>query len=237
MKIIKLFEEFVPVADYKKWKDFYNKDFYNKVGKYFEEFTDHDKNFNRIYFDLKIDPRNFSVTIPTELKDYMDYHGYKMIDYDKGLCADKNGKQVRIGKLLNRVGETKLLKVYNDSKTDKLKYVSDLQVVISRHPYDIIGMSTNRGWTTCQDLNDKRYHGEYLYGIKNILEGGSLIAYLIRKKDRNIKYPISRCLIRDVYGKLTVDRKIYGTNVKDFHDFLIKWVKDAPSFTEDNGDF
>jgi hypothetical protein len=88
-------------------------------------------------------------------------------------------------------------------------------------------MSTDRGWTTCHDLDDKRYGGEHLHNVKRYLQRGCLIAYVIRKSDRNIKNPISRCLIfnNDYYKKkLYVDHHVYGTNVPGFEKFLVKWV-------------
>ncbi len=133
---------------------------------------------------------------------------------------------MRIGKLLNKLGEERLLQTYNRSKENTLKNVNDLQVVISRHPYDIIGMSTDRGWTTCHDLNDERYGGKHLRNITKNLRNGSLVAYVIRKSDRNINDPISRCLIENRYNGLGVDRHVYGTNVPGFVKFLDNWVKE-----------
>lgn len=129
--------------------------------------------------------------------------------------------------MLTRLGEDKLLRTYELSKNNTLKKTDDLQIVISRHPYDIIGMSTNRGWTTCHDLNDKRYNGNHLHNIANNLRGGCLIAYLIRKNDRNIKDPISRCLIlRNGFGGLRPDRHIYGTYIDEFKYFLDRWCNE-----------
>ena len=230
MKYIKLSEEFVPIGDYKNWSKFSNKDFYNEIGKYFKNFPDHDKNYNRIYFDLDIDPDRFKISIPLEISDYMRWYGYPIIDYERGVCQDKDGREIRIGRLFIKLGEEGLLQAYNNSKQNMLKNVKDLQVVISRHPYDIIGMSTNRGWTTCHDINDKRYKGHHLHGLKQSLISGSLIAYLIRKSDRNITNPISRCLL-SAYNNtefrsksIYVDNHVYGTKVPEFLEFLVKWA-------------
>lgn len=223
--MIKLFEEFVNISDYKEWSKYYNKDFYELMGNFFKKFDNHDKNYNRIYFDLKVDTNSFEIKIPDELSDFMRWYGYPIIDYQKGLCMDKDGREIRIGKLLNKLGEEKLLKTYNQSRTNILKDVNDLQVVICRHPYDLIGMSTGRGWTTCHDIHDKRYGGEHLHGLKNDLQKGILVAYLIRKSDRNINNPIARCLIFKSYGvnKIGVDRHIYGTKVDGFTELLNKF--------------
>lgn len=227
MNHLKIFEEFVKVSDYRKWSKYANMDFYKDVESAFKDTKDHDKNFNRIYFDLKVDNDSFEIDIPQEISDWFNWfsmgNDMEIVDYNKGICRDKDGREMRIGRLLNKYGEEGLLKTYNQSKTNTLKNVDDLQVVISRHPYDIIGMSTNRGWTTCHDLNDKRYGGEHLHGISNDLRDGVLVAYLIRKSDKNIKNPISRCLINNYYGRLSVDDHVYGTYVREFVEFLENW--------------
>ena len=233
LKSYHLFEA-VSISDYKKWSKDTNKTFFNEMGEYFKNFSDHDKNYYRIYFDLEVNTDDFEVVIPDEITDFFTWFGpegpyktqMKIIDYNKGLCTDKEGRQMRIGKLLNKLGEEKLLQTYNRSKENTLKNVSDLQVVISRHPYDIIGMSTDRGWTTCHDLNDKRYDGKHLYNITRSLRRGTLAAYVIRKSDRNINDPISRCLIENRYNGLGVDHHVYGTNVPGFVKFLDNWVKE-----------
>jgi len=235
IKTYKLFNvsEAVSISDYKKWSKSANLEFYRRMGEIFGRFEDHDRNFNRIYFDLNVNTDDFEVVIPDEITDFFNWFGpigpyrtkMKIIDYNKGICTDKDGREIRIGKLLNKLGEEKLLQTYNKSKENTLKNVSDLQVVISRHPYDIIGMSTDRGWTTCHDLNDKRYGGKHLYNVEKELRNGALIAYVIRKSDRNITNPISRCLIKNTWNGLEVDYHVYGTNVPGFQDFLKSIVK------------
>lgn len=220
--IIKLFEEFVPISDYKRFYSYLNTSFYDIAGEKFKRYKDHDKNYNRIYFDIKVDSDRFQVCIPPEISEFMSWYGYRIIDYNKGLCLDKDGREIKIGKLFVKIGEKRLLKAYADSKTNILRKVDNLKVVISRHPYDIIGMSTNRGWTTCLDINDTRYNGNHLQGIGRELSNGSLIAYLIRDNDRNIKNPISRCLISRYYGP----GKVYGANPPEFYEFLSEWYND-----------
>jgi hypothetical protein len=221
--------ESLTLSQYREWSKHANMEFYDEMGKYFKTFTNHSNNYNRIYFDLEVDTDDFEMVIPDEIADFFNWYGYDIIDYQKGICRDKDGREIRIGKLLNRLGEDRLLKTYNNSKQNTLKNIDDLQVVISRHPYDIIGMSTDRGWTTCHDLDDKRYDGRHLYGLKYNLQNGVLVAYVIRKDDRNIKNPISRCLISRGVSDLFVDDSVYGTNVPGFRDFLNDWVDDYKS--------
>lgn len=216
---------------YKKWSKDFNWEHYNSLEEFFKTFSDSDRNHNRIYFDLKVNTDNFKITVPDEISDFFGWYGYPIIDYNVGICRDKDGRNIRIGRLLNRLGEDKLLATYNKSKENTLKNVGDLQVVISRHPYDIIGMSTDRGWTTCHDINDQRYGGKHLWAMNSFLRGGGMIAYLIRKSDRNINNPISRTLIKKGFkGDYMMDHHVYGTRVKEFEDFVNKWCKKLNSF-------
>lgn len=229
----KVNEELVTYKQYKDMSANFNMNFYSKFEEFFKKFKDHDRNFNRIYFPLQVDSSRYQIKAPKELSDWMRWNNYHIVDYDKGLCYNKQGKIVRIGKLLNSLGETELLKVYNKSKNTTLKNVDNLSVVISRHPYDIVGMSTNRGWTTCHDLNDKRYGGEHLYGLKSNLKSGCLIGYLIRRDDRNINNPLARCIISGYYD-LNASRDIYGTYIPEFEEFMKKFAKKCDAYNKSN---
>ncbi len=224
----KLFEEFVDISDYKKWVGHFNNEFYKSMESIFKQYPDHDKNYNRIYFDLKVDPSKFEDRIPQEIKDYMGWYGYPILDWSKGICQDKDGRPIKIGRLFQKINRPDLLKSYNDSRNNLLKNIDNLQIVISRHPYDIIGMSTGRGWSTCLDVKDTRYGGKHLYGLTRLLKEGCLVAYLIRVGDRDIKNPISRVIIHN-YGsnespRFSVDHHIYGTHIEEIIEFLNNWV-------------
>jgi len=229
--------EAISISRYKEWSKWANKRFYKKMGDYFKNFDNHSTNWDRIYFDLNINVDDFEIVIPDEISDFFNWYGpmgsdhnskLRILDYQKGICQDKDGRQIKIGKLLRKLGEERLLQTYNKSKENALKNIGDLQIVVSRHPYDIIGMSTDRGWTTCHDLDDTRYGGKHLHNAKRDLQRGCLIAYVIRKSDRNIKNPISRCLVfhNEYNGTLYVDRHVYGTSVPSFVKFLNKWIND-----------
>ncbi len=214
--------EAISISDYKKWSEDFNWDNYKELDVFFGK-------ENRLYYDLKVNTSSFKVKVPDEITDFFGWNGYEIEDYDAGLCIDKDDRPIRIGKLLTRLGETDLLNTYNKSKENTLKNVGDLQVVISRHPYDIIGMSTNRGWTTCHDINDKRYGGKHLHHLTENLKSGTIIAYLIRKDDKNIKNPIARCLLkrnRFTRYKYEVDHHVYGTRVNAMTKFLKSWCDD-----------
>lgn len=234
-KYIEFVNEAILPSVYKEWckKIDLKSDYQEKVKKFFQstKCVDHDKNWYRIYFDLKIDPekwkdptKGFGIIIPQELEDYFGWNCIRIVDYSAGICKDKDGREIRIGKLLNRMGQDRLLKVYNDSKTNTLKDLKDLQIVISRHPYDVLGESTGRGWTTCHDIYDSRYGGEHLKYLKRNLEDGALVSYLIRKSDKNIENPISRITLHNNY-RYFGQSAIYGTYVSEYVLFINGFIK------------
>lgn len=69
---------------------------------------------------------------------------------------------------------------------------NNLWIVISNHAYDIAGMSANRDWTSCMNIlgGDNRQY------VKYDIKYGTLIAYIIDKKDTNIEHPYGRVLIK-----------------------------------------
>lgn len=233
--------EAVKLSSYRPYHNIMDTKQQEEYKEYFKKFPEHDKNYYRIYFDIKIDPSKWEIEIPQEIKDYMDWYRYPIIDYNKGICLDKDGREIRIGRLFYKLGRKDLLKAYEDSKLNTLKE-GDYKVVISRHPYDIIGQSTGRGWSSCMDLNDERYNKEFVeswYGLSKQLKQGHLATYLIRKDDKNIEKPISRIMIVRSswpYGSLfkvdkesilrVDDKHIYGAKPVEYIEFLDKWVYD-----------
>jgi len=212
-------KEAVKISDYRPYHKLQAPRMKEIYKEYFMTFPDHDKNYFRIYFDLKIDPSKWNLKIPQEIQDYMGWYGYPIIDYAKGLCRDGSGREIRIGRLFHKLNRPDLLKSYEDSKLNTLKE-GDYQVVISRHTYDMVGKSTNRGWSTCLDLNDDRYGGKHKHHLKEQMN--NLIAYLIRKNDRNINHPLSRV---DISGGNYVDSHVYGAYCKEFQDFVNEWTR------------
>ena len=169
---------------------------------------------------------------------------------------DKEPQKEKIGKLLQRFlqieKEMKYAGNYDfDSRgiitnleTLILAYGSDparaggdvkLQIVISRHPYDILGMSTDRSWLSCMAMGQAKsvvyqrgiatgmYHNEKMPG--EISEKG-LVAYLVNINEKPIGtmrddkgnvtrvggikdplgHPIARCSIKPYNGP---DGKIF----------------------------
>jgi hypothetical protein len=120
-------------------------------------------------------------------------------------------------------------------KSDPIRHIKeqDLVIVISRHPYDIYGMSTERMWTSCMDMT-KRKEGNKSDMIKAEVEKGTLIAYLTPRSEVSgsgkvaLSKPVARVLLKPMYNE---DNELayalsttYGGMVDDLNDFLRNWI-------------
>lgn len=146
--------------------------------------------------------------------------------YIKGLARNKTDNNFyKIGKILQKFGKDDLLNLF---KKDMNRQISDddYVIVISRHPYDLAGASTDRNWTSCYDnkyepivyknknrkgqdsydngkVYDKSYFDQDKTRYEHQKEKGGLIAYLVNKKEVmpngkvELRRPISRILLSE----------------------------------------
>lgn len=150
-----------------------------------------DKRRFRHYIDLKR-PTSMVVPIPDNVRAAVEAAGYKIEDYRAGLASTKDGKRVmKIGKILSALKDEKLLAEFvNDKNRQGRGYYT---VVISAHPYDVIGMSTGRDWdmVSCMRLGDGADYSRTNDGttgsraeyIKNDVAEGTLVAYVVQNID------------------------------------------------------
>lgn len=157
----------------------------------------------RIYIDAKTDNviKNIAQNIkpPIQIVDALMEKDIVLVDYLAGTGKDTHGRIVKIGRVL---AKNPALKKMFDSDPNRKSMVNATRnhqlICISMHPYDIAGMSTDRGWSSCMDLkkgSNKRY-------VKQDIAGGTLIAYLIDPADKNINKPIGRCLAKPYFEKV-----------------------------------
>jgi len=154
-------------------------------------------------------------------KDRSKFDFHKYLKDGKYHFFSQPGRVINVGKLMdfalknrkeieenNNLGWSipDLVKIFNQRKVVKTN--KEYVIIISRHPYDIIGMSTGRGWTSCMNVDV----GEYTNYVGTSISGGVLIAYLcystdvtrlkdsegiIHSNDKiNIQNPIGRVLIK-----------------------------------------
>ena len=207
-------------SQYRKYVKGWNK---GRYAEYFKKFAGSDT--YRIYIPLN-KVVDIAPEAPTLIQEAINSLGYSVEDYRAGIAVGKDGKRrVRIGKLLAKMPD--LQKMFNEDKT-RSAYKNNHIICISRHPYDIAGMSTNRGWYSCMNL-EKGVNKEY---VADEITIGSIVAYIIEEKDLNIKNPVARTLIKPFTLKdgkskrpiLVADPNVYGTDINGFVLTVQKWL-------------
>lgn len=173
-----------------------------------------------------------------EVVRFLRGNDYVVVDYAAGLCAFIQDRKriLKIGKVLSRLkapDSIMTMFVNGPARQASKKKNIDMVVTISRNVEDIVSMSFGRGWTSCMDAQNginSRY-------IKKDLNKGTHIAYLHEKTDEDILRPMGRVLLkpftrlspknRRVNKILIPERRIYGTTIEGFHEFVEKWAGDS----------
>lgn len=212
----------------------------------------------RVFIDFQKEFINYSADDETVINELED-NGYKVIDYVGGYC-ELNGRKFKIGKVLNLLLKLKIKELeekktdqesYEDKKLEIEEYFKNLNIkfssskarsassqkglsiVISQNPHDVAKMSTDRGWTSCMKLTDGAHKDDVFLEV----QGGGLVAYLIRPEDINIEHPFARIHIRrftsDEGENLAVpEDTVYGTDVPGFKEAVENWLNNKQPGTE-----
>jgi hypothetical protein len=179
-----------------------------------------DRNAFRVYLPLKSSKKQV-VNVPQEIQAALADKGYEVQDYKAGLAKEKDGKRVmKIGKLLPPA----LQQTFANDKSRQAQ--DEYVVVISRHPYDVAGMSTNRGWTSCMNLKGG-INSKY---VKADIKQGTVVAYLVKTSDLDIKSAVGRIAIKPFIETVTekivfgAEDRVYGTDAPGFKQTVKAWV-------------
>jgi hypothetical protein len=241
MNINDLLNEALPLKTAKKYRQAWDPNFHREV---FERQARKDRQAYRIYLPFE-EAKRKKVTIPQELIDYLataiPNRPYTTDEelYVKGLARETNNptRTVGIGKMLaTSISRSKDPQQKADLDKLKLEFdkdpqraatrKSDLLIAISRHPYDVAGMSTDRGWSSCMNLVDGENRRYVLRDVKQ----GSIIAYLVRGDDLNINRPMARMLIKPYAEKgktnnlVMMGDVVYGTPPHGFKQQVDAWI-------------
>jgi len=197
------------------------------------------KGENRIYFPINITFEDIKTTpLIRKIRAHIEKKGYPIekFSYLGGYIESKKNR-LKISKLI-RDNEDLANAYFEDPIRDEDKvalFEKELLVVISRHPYDIAGMSTDRHWTSCMNLNPNREgeKGAMRHHIKDDIEQGTIVSYLIKANDKNIKNPYSRILIKpfiqgsgeEISDKVYAAENAYGVQNETFQEFIDDWVE------------
>ena len=211
-------------SQYRQYVKGWNKERYADL---FRKYTG-DRNNYRIHLPLVAGAKRVAYApVPEAIQKSVAEKGYVVEDYITGIAVDASGKRrIKIGKLLSP--ELQQVFANDKSRSNARNAASGNQmIVISRHPYDVAGMSTDRGWVSCMHL----VGGSNAKYVKDDIVQGSIIAYLVSKDDLNLQRPSARILLR-VYraenGKKGLfPSGIYGARSQLFFDTVRKWCSEV----------
>ena len=183
-----------------------------------------DKRGYRIAFPYSEDSTEF------EIQSVLEPYNFSIKDYETGVALDtKNNRDISLGKALNIVSKKEpdakeLIDRYAAIKSKNASKKDDaLMIVFSSAKYDIVGMSTGREWRSCMNVIDgmnKKY-------VKIDIKEGSIICYLTKIGDTNLKEPLGRILIKPYFNSennkdviLYAEYKTYGLKVPNPEKFI-----------------
>jgi len=184
------------------------------------------------------------VPLKGKIKAALADEGFVIGDFKKGVAyeqSDKEQKQPRkIGKLLRKLGHEDLMDQFKKDTDRDDNDEAEYSIVISRHPYDVAGMSTDRNWTSCMNLgldsivrssNDKGINARY---VKSDIQHGSFVAYLVSNDDVHpngklaLRKPLARILMKPHKNEsgdtVWSQGKLYGTYTPGFSYFMKDWL-------------
>ncbi len=145
---------------------------------------------DRLYFEFEVEDSPFMTRTSRKVSDILEERGYE-INIEQRTATNDGGKNnIKIGKLLNRLGEEDLLRDWSKATGGLQK---DGMIVLSRNPDDIARASTARRWTSCVD---ERSEDGYAGKLASQVEEGSIIAYLTTQSDPDLHSPMSRIIIK-----------------------------------------
>ena len=240
MKINQLIEA-LPISQAKPYVKAWDPNFHKSV---FERQPRKDKNAYRIYLPFETEVKK-AVLIPPTLQAYLQSaipnkpYATDADNYMQGLAYEVANptRKLGIGKMLARSEASEkdaarktelqaLKKTFDADPQRAATRKADKLIVISRHPYDVAGMSTDRGWKSCMNLVDGINRHYVLRDVKQ----GSLVAYLINSDDLNINKPLARILIKPYQEKgnptnlAMMGDAVYGTAPLEFKSQVDAWI-------------
>lgn len=166
------------------------------------------------------------IEIPYEIKSFLNSKNIKIDDYIKGYGIDDKGRKIKLGKVLQ--DNPNILQKFVNDEQRKAGKNTDFYAVISRHPYDIAGMSTGRGFESCLNIE----HGCNAHKVIEDVREGTLVAYCITDTDKNIQHPLGRLRIHPYVNsndKIIFGREYteYGSVPNQFFKIIDQWINEV----------
>ena len=194
---------------------------------------------------------------PEEIIDYLDSLGYVITDYRMGKCVKKGvtgespeesdrrlKHEIKIGGMIKSV---EMKKTFDQRLSESTLKNNSRILIISHHPYDIAGMSTDKDWTSCMNVRD----GFAKETPWRQIEYGGMVCYLMNESDwTRDNDDINKALARIAIKRLISDNsafmfhlenKIYGLNTLaeevNMDDILEAKLEESNKITTKNEDY
>lgn len=183
---------------------------------------------DRITIPLENTKGEKEVQAHPDVKKHLEDNGYEISDYKGGYAKDKHGRTVSIGKALNKTNASVDVKkaFENDpQRKGSTQAAKGLNIIISRHPHDVAGMSTNQGWTSCMNMKG----GCNAHYLKHDVDEGTHVAYLVHHDDPEGKKPLARIALKpfksdDGHTILRPESAAYGDSDSSFSRTVSNWA-------------
>jgi hypothetical protein len=132
-----------------------------------------------------------------DVQKHLEDNGYTISDYRGGYATDKYGRSTSIGKILNKTkAQPSISNAFLNDPQRAASSVDQPKIIISRHPHDVAGMSTDRGWRSCMSMGSGCNEHYLLHDIQQ----GTHVAYLVRPDDNDIKKPMARIALKPFHS-------------------------------------
>lgn len=168
-----------------------------------------------------------------DVQKHLEDNGYSINDYRGGFATDKYGRTVSIGKILNKTkASPEITNAFMNDPQRAASSVAQPKIIISRHPHDVAGMSTDRGWRSCMEMRGPSTAGGINQRfLQHDIQNGTHVAYLVRPEDNDIKNPMARIALKPYHAD---DEGAVKTWLSSLDDNIESWLKPKPSFQGDN---
>lgn len=168
-----------------------------------------------------------------KIEQHLSQHGFKVKDYTAGKATDKYGREVNIGKALNRTGASDELKKgfeADPTRGQAKTGASNLQMTVTRRPHDVAGM-TSKGHSWEEESCMNFSNGCNRSYLPADVAHGTHVAYLHHKDDPEMKRPLARIALKKYTNVddpndhiLRPEKATYGSAPDAFSHTVNKWV-------------
>lgn len=187
------------------------------------------RNGHRIYLPLKdvaINPKDISPSFDRALAELTGKLGYSDPNILAGTIKEpKHGRAVKFSNAFRDLSDRALAqRALAEYGASPVRYSASLEgmLVFTAHPYDKLGGSTNRDWTSCTDLKSTGPNWETLH---KLMDGSNIMVYYTDVGDKNLNAPKGRSVLsvfedENAERLLWTEDRLYGNFPIVALDFL-----------------